>query len=52
MKNYPKWADKYAPIAKDIMFQKQMLDPFNRIIESIGIGTLSLDGYVDVMTLF
>lgn len=52
MKNYPKWADKYAPIAKDIMFQKQMLDPFNRIIESIGIGTLNLDGYVEMMTLF
>ena len=46
-KNYPKWADKYAPIAKDVMFQKQMLDPFNRIIEAIGLGTLKLDGSID-----
>ena len=48
---YPKWADKYAPIAKGEMFQKFMLDPFNRIIESIGLGTLNIDGSV-CMTLF
>lgn len=47
-KHFPKWANKYAPIAKDIMFQKQMLDPFNRIIESIDIGTLNLDGSIQM----
>ena len=47
-KHFPKWADKYAPIAKDVMFQKQMLDPFNRIIESIDIGTLNLDGSIQM----
>ena len=50
-KNYPKWADKYAPIARDVMFQKQTLDPFNRIIEAIGLGTLKLDGSIE-MTMF
>lgn len=47
-KNYPKWADKYAPIAKGPMFEKFMLDPFNRIIEAIGIGKLKLDGSVQL----
>ena len=52
-KHYPKWADKYAPIAKDIMFQKFTLDPFNRIIEAIGIGTLNLDGSIQIgLSLF
>ena len=47
-KNYPKWADKYAPIAKDVMFQKFTLAPFNRIIEAVGIGTLNLDGSIQM----
>ena len=47
-KNYPKWADKYAPIAKNVMFQKFMLDPFNRIIEAINLGTLKIDGSVQM----
>ena len=52
-KHYPKWADTYAPIAKDVMFQKFTLDPFNRIIEAIGVGTLNLDGSIQLgMTLF
>lgn len=47
-KAYPKWADKYAPIAKDIMFEKFTLSPFNRIIEAIKLGTLNLDGSVQL----
>ena len=47
-KNYPKWADRYAPIAKDVMFQKYTLAPFNRIIEAVGIGTLNLDGSIQM----
>ena len=50
-KNYPKWADKYAPIAKNVMFQKFMLDPFNRIIEAINLGTLNIDGSVQMSIL-
>ena len=51
--NYPKWADQYAPPAKGAMFQKFTMDPFNRIIEAIGIGTLNLDGSVQMsMGLF
>ena len=49
-KNYPKWADTYAPIAKGPMFEKFTMDPFNRIIEAIGVGTLNLDGSIQ-MTL-
>jgi hypothetical protein len=52
-KNYPKWADKYAPVARGLMFQKFTMDPFNRIIEAIGIGTLNLDGSVQMgLSLF
>jgi hypothetical protein len=50
-KNYPKWADKYAPINKSEMFQKLTMDPFNRIIEAVGIGTLNMDGSIQ-MSLF
>ena len=52
-KQYPKWADQYAPPARGAMFQKFTLDAFNRIIEAIGIGTLNLDGSVQMnMGLF
>ena len=43
--NYPKWADKYAPIDRDAMFQKYFLDPLNRICgESMGLNPFKLDG--------
>lgn len=47
-KHYPKWADQYAPPARGAMFQKFTMDPFNRIIEAIGIGTLNLDGSIQM----
>lgn len=47
-KAYPKWADNYAPIAKDVMFNKFTLAPFNRILESIKVGTLNLDGSIQL----
>lgn len=47
-KNYPEWGSKYAPIAKGPMFQKFTLDPFNRIIEAIGLGKLYLDGSIQM----
>jgi DNA polymerase elongation subunit (family B) len=52
-KNYPKCADTYAPVARGLMFQKFTMDPFNRILEAIGIGTLNLDGSVQMgLSLF
>jgi hypothetical protein len=50
-RNYPEWANKYAPISRSIMFEKMVLDPFNRIIESVGIGSLRPDGAIQ-MSLF
>lgn len=50
-RNYPKWAAEYAPIARGEMFEKMVLDPFNRILESIGIGELRSDGSIQ-MNLF
>ena len=50
-RNYPKWADKYAPISKEDMFKRTILDPFNRILSAIGIGELNPDGSIQ-MTLF
>ncbi len=44
-RNYPKWADEYAPIDKDAMFQKYFLDPLNRICgESMKLKPFKLDG--------
>lgn len=47
-RNYPKWADKYAPVSRADMFTRTILDPFNRIIEAVGIGTLNLDGSIQM----
>lgn len=49
--DYPKWADQYAPVDRNIMFQHYVLDPFNRIIESNDIGILNIDGSIQ-MNLF
>ena len=45
-RNYPKWADKYAPVARDEMFQRMVIDPFNRIMSSIGLRELNNDGSI------
>lgn len=52
--SYPKWADQYAPISREVMFQQMVLDPFNRILEAIGIGKLNSDGSIqmDLFNLF
>lgn len=47
-RNYPKWANQYAPICKETMFEKMMLDPFNRIIEAVGLGKLNPDGAIQI----
>lgn len=43
---FPKWAEKYAPIDRNAMFQSYVIDPLNRIIEPSGYPTLNLDGSI------
>lgn len=43
---YPEWAPQYAPIDRSAMFQRCVLDPFNRILSAIGLPELSLSGYI------
>ena len=45
---YPAWADKYAPVDRRKMYQKFVLDPINRILESAGVPTLRIDGCIQV----
>ena len=47
-RNYPKWADKYAPICREAMFERTILDPLNRIMESTQIGQLNADGSIQM----
>lgn len=47
-RNLPDWALKYAPIDRNAMFQKFLLDPFNRILGAVGLGSLNSDGYVQL----
>lgn len=47
-RNYPKWADRYAPVSHEDMFTRTILDPFNRIVEAIGVGTLNSDGSIQM----
>lgn len=42
--NYPQWANKYAPASREAMFKQFVLDPFNRILEAIGMTQLNVDG--------
>lgn len=50
-RNYPSWADKYAPISYEDMFVMMVLGPFNRITRAIGVGELNSDGSIQ-MSLF
>lgn len=45
-RRYPKWAEVYAPMHKEAMFTKFLLDPFNRILEAINLGKLNSDGSI------
>lgn len=45
---YPSWAAEYAPIDKRTMFQQNVLDPFNRIINAIGLQSLNIDGHLTI----
>lgn len=45
--SYPKWGPQYAPIDRDTMFQKTVLEPINRILTKIGFQELHLDGSIE-----
>lgn len=45
---YPKWAEQYAPIDKQAMFKKCVLDPFNRILSAINMRELNVDGSIQI----
>ena len=47
-KNYPAWAERYAPINRIAMFQQFMIDPFNRILEAIGVPILTSSGAIQL----
>jgi len=49
--NYPTWASKYAPVDRNHMFQKYVIDPLNRILVPSGLPELNLDHSIQ-MTLF
>ena len=49
--DYPDWADKYAPIARDEQFRQMVLEPLNRIITAIDLPELRLDGSVQMSLL-
>lgn len=42
----PDWAEKYAPVDKEAMFVKCVLDPFNRILSAIKMQKLTASGYI------
>lgn len=44
--NWPEWADKYAPVDRNAMFKRCVLDPFNRILEAIHMNLLTIDGSI------
>lgn len=46
--NYPAWAPQYAPIDRNAMFERCVLNPFNRILSAIGEKELSINGYIQV----
>jgi hypothetical protein len=46
--NYPAWADTYAPVDRMRMYQKYVLDPFNRILRAIKLPILSIDGSIQL----
>lgn len=48
---YPEWANTYAPIDRMRMYDKYVLNPFNRILSAIGMPVLRLDGSIQ-LTMF
>ena len=47
-KNLPKWSQKYAKINRPAMFQRTVINPFNNILEGIGMPQLFIDGNIQL----
>ena len=45
---YPEWADTYAPIDRNRMFQQFVLDPLNRITSAAKLPELHIDGSIQI----
>lgn len=43
---YPDWAEERCPVDRKAMFERTILEPFNRILEPIGMPTLRYDGSI------
>lgn len=50
-RNWQSWLEEYAPIDRRQMFQVNVLDPMNRILEPTGINKLNIDGEI-ILSLF
>ncbi len=46
--NYPEWLNKYAPIDRIRMFETQVIDPMNRIMEAIDQPLLTVSGMLSL----
>lgn len=45
---WPTWAKKYADINRVAMFDQTVLDPINRIMTTIGLNRLNVDGCMQI----
>ena len=45
---YPKWAPENAPVDRKRMYQKFVLDPFNRILSNAGYPVMQVDGSIQM----
>lgn len=45
---WPTWAKKYANINRTAMFDQTVLDPINRIMTTIGLNRLNVDGCMQI----
>lgn len=43
----PEWSQQYAPVDRVALFNKCVLDPFNRILTAIKLPNLSASGYIE-----
>ena len=48
---YPEWAEKFAPIDRNKMFNDYVIEPLNRIIQPAGLPSINADGSLQ-FTLF
>lgn len=44
----PKWSEQYAPIDRQALFQKCVLDPFNRILSCLNMPKLNWEGRIEI----